>query len=280
VPISGDSFLNNGLNVSISGDYAISGTTIFKHEDSEWVENETLSITSWSASFMNGEYLIIGDSANSEMAYVAGAAYIFKREDNTWVKQATLRASDFTEKASFGTSVSISGDYAAIGAPRDKEGGYYSLGDNAGAVYIFKRDGDNWVEEQKLIADDTEAWAYFGISVSLNGDYLIVGARGHEEIIATDHTYKEVLGKAYIYKQENGVWVKQAKLTIDDFNEQNDYMNFGGSVAISDKYAAVGAWKSRGSSIYIKIMERHGSKTRVFRLMIHVSSRILDRPFP
>ena len=58
---------------------------------------------------------------------------------------------------------------------------------DAGAVYIFKRDGTLLSEEAKLMASDKEASAYFGISVALDRDTVVVPAQ-HSECARLRHT--------------------------------------------------------------------------------------------
>ena len=59
-------------------------------------------------------------------------------------------ASDGAVSDSFGYSVSVSGDYAVIGAYGDDDNGFLS-----GSAYIFERDGaGNWSEVEKLTASD------------------------------------------------------------------------------------------------------------------------------
>ena len=83
-----------------------------------------------------------------------------------------LTASDKEAGDRFGFSVSISGDRAIVGALFEDTGGI-----NAGAAYIFERDGSgNWNEVAKVQASDKEAGDFFGISVSISGDRAIVGA--------------------------------------------------------------------------------------------------------
>jgi len=68
-----------------------------------------------------------------------------------------------------GGSVSLDGGRLAIGAEHDRDNGTYS-----GSAYVFERDVDGgWVEVSKLIAHDGQAFAYFGRSVSLDGDRLV-----------------------------------------------------------------------------------------------------------
>jgi hypothetical protein len=93
---------------------------------------------------------------------------------------AKLTASDGLADDCFGFSVSIYGDYAIVGAYQD---------DSKGSAYSFLRSGGSWHEKKKQTASDGAAGDLFGNSVSIYGDYAIVGAR-------QDDSYK---GSAYIY---------------------------------------------------------------------------------
>jgi len=66
-----------------------------------------------------------------------------------WSEQDKLLASDGAEDDWFGCYVSISGDYAIIGAPYDDDNGDYS-----GSAYVFTRSGTVWTEQEKRIATD------------------------------------------------------------------------------------------------------------------------------
>lgn len=65
-----------------------------------------------------------------------GSAYIFHRSDTNWEQQAKLIASDGAGGDSFGTSVSISRDFAIVGASGDDD-----KGDRSGSAYVFQRSG-------------------------------------------------------------------------------------------------------------------------------------------
>ena len=88
------------------------------------------------------------------------------------------------------------------------------------AVLALTRAGyGQWNQETKLTAVDAEAGDGFGQSVSLSGEWLVVGAQG-------DDTGK---GSAYVFAWNGTSWVQQAKLTAADA-AANDY--FGTSVRI------------------------------------------------
>jgi hypothetical protein len=88
-----------------------------------------------------------------------------------------LTASDGTSWDQFGGSVSISGDYAIVGASEDNDNG----NNDSGSAYVFERINSSWTEIAKLTASDGASEDYFGLSVSISGDYAIVGALGDDD---------------------------------------------------------------------------------------------------
>lgn len=114
----------------------------------------------------------------------------------------------------FGASVAVSGDTIAVGAPGD-DGGSTDLG----AVYIFTRSGNNWIQQQKILPSDVGASRAFGQSIALAGSTLLVGAPGVSGG-----------GAAYIFNLSGGVWSQTIKLTASDRVAGDD---FGRSVALS-----------------------------------------------
>ncbi|GAF80948.1 unnamed protein product, partial [marine sediment metagenome] len=130
----------------------------------------------------------------------------------------------------FGASVSISGEYAIVGARFADAEQFGPV--NAGAAYVFKRDGGSWSLEQRLAADDDAYDDRFGGSVSISGDYAIVGVEFDDDAGLTS-------GSAYIFRREGDTWVKDKKLTAEGHAAEFDH--FGASVAIDGEYAVVGA---------------------------------------
>ena len=109
---------------------------------------------------------------------------------------------------------------------------------DAGAVYVFKNDGnDNFVRVAKItLGDEAARGDLFGSSVAMEGDYIVVGARGREA--------------AYVYKNDGSDdFVQIAELAAYDV-EEGDL--FGYSVSIDDVYVAVGAvQKNESGAVYI-----------------------------
>jgi len=176
---------------------------------------------------VSGDYAIVGAYQDDDKGTDSGSAYIFSPNDvscSDWDQTAKLTASDGDANDWFGCSVSVSGDYAIVGAYGDQT--------SKGSAYIFMWSGTSWVQQQKLTASDGAAWDYFGCSVSISGDYTIVGAYGDDDK-GTES------GSAYIFLRSGTSWSQQAKLTASDGNAVD---RFGNSVSISGDYAIVGAW--------------------------------------
>jgi len=158
-----------------------------------------------------------GDGSNQPL----GAAYIFQFDGSEWVEQQKLStgiANDW-----FGSSVSISGNIAVVGAPLDKG--------QKGAAYVYQFDGSRWVQQQKLTASDGAGYL-FGSSVAINGNTTIVGAYA-------DNSKGPYTGSAYIFQFDGSSWIEQQKLTASD---GEGYDSFGYSVAINGNTAIVGAY--------------------------------------
>ena len=249
-----------GVSVSIDGDYAILG--VYGDDNDNGIDAGSAYIfkrtgmTSWShqaklvaADGEAGDFFGVSVSIDEEYAVVGafgddgyrGSAYIFKWTGIVWSQQEKIVAADGEPEDYFGASVSIDGDYAIVGMYGDDN----DNGVDAGSAYIFKRNRTTWSQQAKLTAADGEAGDYFGVSVSINEDYTVVGAYYDDNDNGND------TGSAYIFKHTGMTsWSHQAKLVAAD-GEAGDF--FGVSVSIDEEYAVVGAFGDDGyrGSAYI-----------------------------
>ncbi len=259
-----------GFSVSISGDYALVGARneaedasggntlsaagsayIFMRSGSSWSQQAKLVASDRGAGdwfgfsvSISGDYALVGayleaeDASGGNTLSQAGSAYVFVRSGSSWSQQAKLVASDRGAGDYFGYSVSISGDYALVGAcleDQDASGG--NALSSAGSAYVFMRSGSSWSQQAKLVAADRGAGDYFGYSVSISGDYVIVGAVQEDHDATGGNTLTDA-GSAYVFMRSGSSWSQQAKLVAGD-RGVSDY--FGTSVSISGDYALVGA---------------------------------------
>jgi TATA-box binding protein (TBP) (component of TFIID and TFIIIB) len=213
-----------GTSVAISGDYAIVGAYqedhdagsayIFKNNAGTWFETQKIVASDKGVGDffgysvgISGDYAIISaviedeDTKGENTLNEAGSAYIFKNNAGIWSEEQKVVASDRGEFDRFGTSVAISGDYAIVGAHTEDED---EAGENtlsvAGSAYIFKNNSGTWSETQKIVASDRGAGDFFGNSVAISEDYVIVGA------VAEGNTL-EWAGSAYIFNKSTTVGI-------------------------------------------------------------------------
>ncbi len=149
----------------------------------------------------------------------AGAVFVFERDGDTWREQAKLTAEDAAASDRFGVSVGIEGDTVIVGSLLNDAGGTK----DAGAAYIFVRNGITWTQQAKLIAPGKKKGDHFGAGVATTGKIAVVGAPLREENgLGT--------GAAYSFVNVDGVW-KNAKRVVPDDAAAN--LVFGSTIAIS-----------------------------------------------
>src|SRR5262245_33397389 len=157
--------------------------------------------------------------------YNAGAVYVYVRSAGIWTLQARLIASDAFQDQRFGSSVSISGDMLAVGAPVN--------GFAQQAVYIFERSGGVWTQQARLAPSDGIAGRFGFNSIALSGDTVLVGAFEDRS--------------AYVFVRSGGVWTEQQQLLPSDDGEY-----FGWSVALSGETAVVGARWQNNAHVFVR----------------------------
>ena len=184
---------------------------------------------------ISGNTAVVGAWGDDDNGSYSGSAHVFVRSGDSWTQQDKLTASDGAAYDYFGESVAISGDTVVVGAWGDDDNGSAS-----GSAYVFVRSGDSWTQQDKLTASDGAAYDYFGISVAINEDTIVVGARGDDDI-------GSVSGSAYVFVRSGDSWTQQDKLTPSD-GAAGDY--FGESVAISGDTVVVGACRDDDNGSY------------------------------
>lgn len=202
---------------------------------------------SWagSAAAISGDYAIIGAGGEDKTLsdfYLdkAGAAYIFeKNNNNQWEEVQKITSSDRENDDFFGVSVAISGNYAIVGAHWEDENteGMDSLF-QAGSAYIYERVNGTWTEVQKIVASDRTENDQFGYTVSISGNYAIIGSH-LQDMDDFGENYKLNAGAVYLFeKNENGYWAETQKVTASDRWSEDE---FGWSVSLKNDQFIVGA---------------------------------------
>src|SRR3954469_10151834 len=126
----------------------------------------------------------------------------------------------------FGDGVAMDGDTLVVGASL-KDVAY----EDAGAAYVYVHTASGWVQQQKLVNNDTEGFL-FGTAVGVSGDTLVVGC---------PFNYLGDLslgGAAFVYVRSGGQWTLQQRLSSPSAFDGD---GFGYSVALHGDRIVVGA---------------------------------------
>jgi hypothetical protein len=170
------------------------------------LDADTLAVTAaGEASAATG---VDGDQTDNSMP-LAGAAYVFVRDNATWAQQAYIKPSH-SEGQAFGSSIALSGNLLAVGAPLEGNAAVgidpSSQGEavESGAAYVFLRDGATWRERAYVKPSNTHTDDQFGTKVALDVDTLAVGAPSEPSnatgIDGNQHdTSLEWAGAAYVF---------------------------------------------------------------------------------
>ena len=176
-----------------------------------------------------------------------GAAYVLAKDSSgAWSQVAKLTASDGDASSDgeagdiFGWSVAVDGDTVVVGARYND------------SAYVFTKPDDGWNDEEydgtetaKLTASDGAVGDFFGQSVAVDGDTVVVGA-----------SEDDGSGSAYVFTKPSGGWDddeydgnETAKLTASD---GDDFDEFGKSVAVDGDTVVAGAPNNDGyGSAYV-----------------------------
>ena len=172
---------------------------VFRRDGTQWREEAILVASNGGdgdrfglSVSISSEYAIVGAELEDTEGSNAGAAYVFKRDGSQWSEEAILTASNGGSDDWFGSSVSISSDYAYVGAKFED-----TIADQAGAAYVFKRDGTQWSEETIFTASNGGLRDRFGVSISVSGGYAFIGAYYED-------TKGSNAGSAYVFMKQPG----------------------------------------------------------------------------
>lgn len=229
-----------GESVAIDGTWAMAGAGadseilylagavyVYRFDGSDWSfetkirpADATPNDRFGSAVALSGERAVIG-------AWNARAAYVFEFKDDSWVERAKLQPPARGGGDRFGDSVAIDDDLIVVGAYLDGENG-----NGAGAAYVYRFDGKQWLQEAKLLETKTPAPGdHFGYDVDVRGDIIVVSVDGDDDA-------GQDAGAVDIFRFDSSGWVNEFRLQPPDLSPGDA---FGVSVAIDADTIGVGA---------------------------------------
>ncbi len=160
----------------------------------------------------------VGDLSN------AGAVYVFKKYQGSWHFEDKIVSPEPADEDNFGRALAFQGNLLVVTARKENLNAA-----DVGAAYVFVCRGGSWTNTAKITAGDPAPGAYFGQSVAVQEDLIVIGARNADP---------EGAGAAYIFRKSPDGWEEAAKITPPDGKADD---NFGFTVAISGDTIAVGA---------------------------------------
>ncbi len=182
------------------------------------------------------------------------------------------------ELAQFGSSLEVGGGQVFVGESNTRI--------RPGAVYVYEKQGSNWVEVQELNAPEAEWGDGFGAAISFGGANLFVAGSGGVHVyrksggswshtstipvaaptaMAVEGEYAVIAeagansnaGTAYLYRSDAGTWMQATMLEAEGVLPNDRY---GASVAFSGNRVVIGApgTDNRAGTAYVWSMAREG----------------------
>jgi len=253
--------LRFGYSVSISGNYAVIGVpeysptisgnpapgavSVYQYNGTNWVFMQRLTDLTGAngdrfgnSVCISGNRIIVGANNDDNGAAIdQGSASIYQFNGSSWVLMqkiidATGAANDF-----FGESVSIDRDIVVIGAPYDDNGTFL----NQGSATIYRYIGSTWVSSLRTTNPSSAANLYWGTSVSVSGNAVIIGAPNERVGVNSSQ------GSVSFFDFTGTNWLYGGKLS-NPAGVAGD--GLGNYVSLSGDYAIVGAQSGNVGTSY------------------------------
>ena len=125
-----------------------------------------------------------------------GSVLVFTNNGGDWTKQAELVPEGAPDFSAFGSSVAIDGDTVVAGAENES---------GIGAAYVFTRTGTTWTEQVKLEPPNGVRGAFFGASIAVSGDTVMVSSTGaptNSNVLVGN----DVPGSVYVFTRKGSSW--------------------------------------------------------------------------
>lgn len=252
VPVWQDRF---GISTALSGQTLVIGAPdlnqrgsvhVFTRDRINWSLQQTIHSSETTRDYFGYSVAILGDVIavgatldEHGVGFNAGAVYLYERTDGVWTLLEKLTASDGVAGDAFGSNVAISPSSLIVSAAGNDDRSF-----SAGAVYVFRRQGNTWSEFRKLIASDGNVqnggMNYFGGDVAIDGNSFIASASGYIPFGIYSGITPLFTGAAYVFGDNGCGWNQQGNLLA--FVNRNVGLTGGSSVDI-DGHTVVVAGK-------------------------------------
>jgi len=210
---------------------------IYRRSDEGWLSETRLDphrpaprVRFGAAVAIHSNRIAVGAPGDPVKGPGAGAVHLFRITSSGPVSEAVFRSPHPSPDDSYGASIALSADRLVVGAPM--EDGWLR---DTGAVYVYVRRSEKWTLEAQLDSGALEGGLFFGCSVALDGNLLLVGARGHD-----GHGWES--GSAHLFKRAGSKWVAEVFLAPKS-GGRNGF--FGHAGALHGRQGVVGAYGAK-----------------------------------
>ena len=220
--IDGDRLVVGAPHEDVNGLSEAGTAYVYAYDGSTWSEVQRLEAPTPEADAWFGHFVTIaGDflAVSQRSSAVEEAVYVYRNVGGTWDLQQTLPSTPGSTE--FGDYLSMSGDTLAVGAPRQ-----HLPGDGEGGVFVYRLQAGTFVQEALLQEAGGSGDQFFGRTVEIEGDRLVVGATSYGPA-----------GTVFVYQRTGTTWARTAKLEIATF----EYLGFGEGLVLDGDRIAIGA---------------------------------------
>lgn len=197
---------------------------------------------------MAGNTIVIGATAANGIAFQSGSAYVFEFDGTSWNPSQILAPSRGHGGMGFGASVTIDQHACRIVVSATTENSMVTA--NIGAAYVFKKEPEGWVEEARLWDPMAASSEFFGASVRIDGERLLVGATGNDDMASN-------AGTVWVYELQNGSWTAVDKLHASDTFQDH---RFGHHVRLKGDTALVSGHLSPAAVYKVYQFQKTGTQ--------------------
>jgi len=174
----------------------------------------------------------------------------FVRSSTGWRTGKALVPQVTSPSTGFGCCLALSGSLLVVGAKFESSNATGINGDAtnqlaplSGAAYVFTRSGARWTQEAYLKASNTSAGDFFGTSVDIEGDTVVIGASLEDGDAQApggpdNNDNRSDSGAAYVFVRTAGVWHQESYLKASNAGQGDA---FGRGVSIAGDTIAVGS---------------------------------------
>lgn len=238
---------------------------VFRRDGDGWRQHAYMKSTVTFAGAQLGHSLAADGErvAAGSPAEFSGFVDTFRRDaDGVWSHEAWLQPNGSDSGDLFGYAVALRGDLLVVGAPGEDSaaaginpdssvgagtGRFNDEAESAGAVYVYRHDGNGWVEQAYVKSPAPAPFDNFGLSVAADTTRLAVGAPYHDSGAgdaeadcgsATPVNCTIDSGTVFVLAADGAAWRYDALLKASHFGER-DY--FGTSLALDGDRLLAGA---------------------------------------